>query len=102
MTAGNNISPDQLHKTGRPDTPIEALTEILKNATHEEDVMALRNLVQEAYMLTKGLDPYLEKISTPPSAVSFSRFFCFCCRTLSVLRETIATYISKQARHLAS
>lgn len=70
MTAGNNISPDHIHQTGRPDTPIEALTEILKNATDEKDVTALRELVQDAYLLTKGLDPYLEKISTPPSAVS--------------------------------
>lgn len=70
MTAGNNISPDHIHQTGRPDTPIEALTEILKNATDEKDVTALRKLVQDAYLLTKGLDPYLEKISTPPSAVS--------------------------------
>ena len=71
MTAGNNISPDHLHQTGRPDTPIEALTDILKIATDEKDVTALRKLVQEAYSLSKGLDPYLEQISTPPSAVRF-------------------------------
>lgn len=100
MGAGSNISPEQLHETGRPDTPIEALTEILTKATKEEDISALRSLVQDAYNLTAGLDPYLEKISTPPSKVTYSFL-------LSRPRGSLQQYIYPApgvtpSRHLAS
>lgn len=69
MANGTSMTPNNIHETGQPDTPIEVLTNILGRARTEEDPKALRRLVEEAYKLTAGLDPYLEKCSTPPSAV---------------------------------
>jgi len=59
-----------VHATGQPDTPVEVLADILSQASKEKDVEQLRQLVQRAHKLVSGLDPYLEKISTPPSDVS--------------------------------
>ena len=70
MNGDKQPLPDHIHETGRPDTPIEALTDILKRAKIEQDSKKLRSLVEEAHRLAAGLDPYLEKISTPPSEVS--------------------------------
>lgn len=75
MAGDRNSSADHIHDTGRPDTPIEALSDILKRATLEKDTTELRSLVEEAYKLAAGLDPYLEKISTPPSSVHLPQIY---------------------------
>ena len=71
MGSGDNEDQGKsIHATGQPDTPVEVLTDILKQADQEQDVTQLRKLVNQAYKLVSGLDPYLDEISTPPSSVS--------------------------------
>lgn len=60
-----------IHETGQPDTPVEVLTDILSKADCEKDVEVLRKLVNQAYKLVSGLDPYLDQISTPSSEVGY-------------------------------
>lgn len=61
-----------IHATGQPDTPIEVLTDLLGRAVNEKNDAKHRELVSEAYRIVSGLDPYLEKSSTPPSQVNAS------------------------------
>ena len=58
-----------LHSTGQPDTPVEYLVSVLGQALRAHDPQQMRGLVQDAYNLIAGLDPYLDSISTPPSHV---------------------------------
>lgn len=85
---------NSLHATGQPDTPVEVVTEILGRATKEADESKLRSLVDEAHRLVSGLEPYLESITTPPTAVRIaaSGFTCLqCCPT----SEVMASYIGE-------
>ena len=62
--------PNGVHATGQPDTPVECLVDILERALNAGDTESMRSLVEHAYKLASGLDPYLDAISTPPSQVS--------------------------------
>ncbi len=58
--------------------------DILDRALKAGDIEGMRPLVEHAYKLASGLDPYLDAISTPPSQVNpmpFSSkeiFIAFC------------------------
>lgn len=58
-----------IHGTGQPDTPVETLVDILGRALQADDPKVMRDIVENAYKLAEGLDPYLDAISTPPSQV---------------------------------
>jgi hypothetical protein len=58
-----------LHETGQPDTPVECLVDILGRALRTEDSKDVKLLIEKAYKIAEGLDPYLSAISTPPSKV---------------------------------
>lgn len=58
-----------IHSTGQPDTAVETLVDILGRALKADDPNLMRDLVENAYKLVEGLDPYLDAISTPPSQV---------------------------------
>ena len=62
-------SENGVHATGQPDTPVECLVDILERALQAGDIQDMRPLVEHAYKLASGLDPYLDAISTPPSQV---------------------------------
>ena len=62
--------PNGVHATGQPDTPVECLVDVLERALKAGDAESMRSLVEHAYKLASGLDPYLDAISTPPSQVS--------------------------------
>ncbi len=59
-----------IHSTGQPDTPVEALVDLLGRALAAPDQAEMRGLVERAYKLVAGLDPYLDAVSTPPAPVS--------------------------------
>jgi hypothetical protein len=59
-----------IHSTGQPDTPVEALVDLLGRALAAPDEAEMRGLVERAYKLVAGLDPYLDAVSTPPAPVS--------------------------------
>ena len=65
---GQGVSMD-LNATGQPDTPVEYLVSVLGQALRAHDPQKMRALVQDAYDVVAGLDPYLDSISTPPSHV---------------------------------
>lgn len=58
-----------IHKTGQPDTPVEVLVDLLGKALQATDPKETRDILESAYNLAKGLDSYLDAISTPPSEV---------------------------------
>ncbi len=58
-----------VHKTGQPDTPVEVLVDVLGKALQSSDIHEVKELLENAYKLAHGLDPYLDAISTPPSEV---------------------------------
>ena len=64
-----NGSQNGVHATGQPDTPVECLVDILDRALQANDMHQMKALVEHAYNLASGLDPYLEIISSPPSKV---------------------------------
>lgn len=70
MAQHSNGSENGVHATGQPDTPVECLVDILDKALHAGDMQSMKSLVEHAYKLASGLDPYLDAISTPPSQVS--------------------------------
>lgn len=70
VDSGHNI-----HSTGQPDTPVEVLVDVLGEAMRAPDIAAMRVLVERAYKLVAGLDPYLDAVSTPPSPVSARTYF---------------------------
>ena len=70
MAEQTNGSENGVHATGQPDTPVECLVDILDKALHAGDMQTMKSLVEHAYKLASGLDPYLDAISTPPSQVS--------------------------------
>lgn len=74
MTVDN--SPD-IHSTGQPDTPVEVLVDTLGRAMLAPDLAAMRTLVERAYKLVAGLDPYLDAVSSPPSPASAPAFVLF-------------------------
>ena len=65
---GQGVGMD-LNATGQPDTPVEYLVDVLGQALRAHDPQQMRALVQDAYNIVAGLDPYLDSISTPPSHV---------------------------------
>ena len=58
-----------VHATGQPDTPVEVITALLQSALQSGSVDDMKKQLQQAYDVVAGLDPYLEAVSTPPSAV---------------------------------
>lgn len=68
-----------IHNTGQPDTPVEVLVDILGKALQANDPSETRKLVESAHKLAKGLDPYLDAISTPPSEVHAVHQLCQDC-----------------------
>lgn len=58
-----------IHATGAPDTPVEVITDLLERALKADDLQEVKKLVQQSYDVAGGLDPYMDKISTPPSKV---------------------------------
>ena len=58
-----------VHATGQPDTPVEVITALLHSALQSGSVDDIKKQLQQAYDVVAGLDPYLEAVSTPPSAV---------------------------------
>ena len=72
MVQEQNDAPNgqNIHETGQPDTPVECLVDILERALQAGDIQSMRPMVEHAYRLASGLDPYLDAISTPPSQVS--------------------------------
>ncbi|KAK9832615.1 hypothetical protein WJX81_003801 [Elliptochloris bilobata] len=58
-----------IHSTGQPDTPVEVLVDVLSKALRAPDAGEMKRLVEQAYKLVAGLDPYLDTVSTPPSPV---------------------------------
>ena len=69
MVQQTNGSENGVHATGQPDTPVECLVDILDRALQASDMQKMKALVEHAYNLASGLDPYLDVISTPPSKV---------------------------------
>lgn len=69
MVLNNGHPQDNIHSTGQPDTPIECLEDILRQAL-QADPQQMRSLVEHAHKVAAGLDPYLDSISTPPSQVA--------------------------------
>lgn len=61
-----------VHATGQPDTPVEVITALLHGALQSGSVDDIKKQLQQAYDVVAGLDPYLESVSTPPSAVRIS------------------------------
>lgn len=61
-----------VHATGQPDTPVEVITALLHGALQSGNVDDIKKQLQQAYDVVAGLDPYLEAVSTPPSAVRIS------------------------------
>ena len=59
-----------MNATGEPDTPVEVLADLLGKAVAEKDAGKLAQLVSQAHRIVQGLDPYLDRISTPPSKVN--------------------------------
>ncbi len=53
---------------------MECLVDILDRALKAGDIESMRPLVEHAYKLASGLDPYLDAISTPPSQVNLMPF----------------------------
>lgn len=73
MATTNGVGPHcngDANAAGQPDTPVEVLTALLGKALKLQDPAAVRELVQQAYAVVAGLDPYLDQISTPPSQAS--------------------------------
>lgn len=60
-----------IHSTGQPDTPVEVLVDMQRRALAAPDQAEMRGLVEHAYKLMSGLDPYLDAMSTPPTPVSW-------------------------------
>ena len=90
-----------IHATGQPDTPVEVITALLGSALQSDSVDDMKRQLQQAYDVVAGLDPYLESVSTPPSAVhtTISRHWTaslrsMCCPSLD-LRSNIAAGLSK-------
>ena len=90
MVQQTNGSENGVHATGQPDTPVECLVDILDRALQASDMHQMKALVEHAYSLASGLDPYLDVISTPPSKVDWhrmahlvgdtlERLVCVCC-----------------------
>ena len=69
MVQQTNGSENGVHATGQPDTPVECLVDILDRALQAKDIYQMKSLVEHAYNLASGLDPYLDVISSPPSKV---------------------------------
>ncbi|CEM05799.1 unnamed protein product [Vitrella brassicaformis CCMP3155] len=61
-----------INATGQPDTPMEVATFLLKAAleTPDSDVAKVKEHVKDALGIVRGLDPYLEQVSTPASDVA--------------------------------
>eukprot|EP00892_Ulva_mutabilis_P009624 jgi/Ulvmu1/7033/UM033_0092.1 len=56
---------EKINATGQPDTPMEVINNLLGKslgATSPED---MKKLVQEAYRISNGLDPYLDRMLSP-------------------------------------
>ena len=65
-----------VHATGQPDTPVEVITALLHSALQSGSVDDIKKQLQQAYDVVAGLDPYLESVSTPPSAVRVTMLIC--------------------------
>ena len=72
-----------IHSTGQPDTPVEALVDLLGRALTAPDQAEMRGLVERAYKLVAGLDPYLDAVSTPPAPVSRLHPIAWACACAS-------------------
>lgn len=62
-------SPENVHATGQPDTPIEVITDLLQKAMAGSSVEEVKGVVEKALAVAGGLDPYLEKVSSKPGEV---------------------------------
>lgn len=72
-----------VHATGQPDTPVEVITALLHSALQSGSVEDIKKQLQQAYDVVAGLDPYLESVSTPPSAVRVAMLVCMSMRSRS-------------------
>lgn len=63
-------TPDDIHATGVPDTPVEVLTDLLDKALKADDLSGAKAILQKAQAVCAGLDPYLDSISSPPNKVN--------------------------------
>jgi NAD(P)-dependent dehydrogenase (short-subunit alcohol dehydrogenase family)/predicted O-methyltransferase YrrM len=69
MAPTNGVATNDIHATGVPDTPVEVVTDLLGRALQSSSQDESKSLIQQAYDVIAGLDPYLEKVSTPPNQV---------------------------------
>jgi Arc/MetJ family transcription regulator len=77
-----------MHSTGQPDTPIEVLTDLLKQAIQETTLEGQKDLVQQALKIAAGLDDYLDKAtSAPPEVGCFLPYLLIFVASLATLIE---------------
>ena len=68
-TTSEAVTQGSQNAAGQPDTPLEVLTDLLATALQCQDSKQQQMLIQKAHAIAAGVDPYLDKISTPASQV---------------------------------
>lgn len=54
-----------INATGMPDTPMEVINKLLKDSIEAPSPEQMKELLQEAYRISSGLDPYLDRMLSP-------------------------------------
>lgn len=60
--------PVDINATGQPDTPMEVINSLLGQSLQAESSDDMKELVQDAYRISNGLDPYLDQMLSPVPA----------------------------------
>lgn len=60
--------PVNINATGQPDTPMEVINNLLGQSLQAKSADDMKELVQDAYRISNGLDPYLDRMLSPVPA----------------------------------
>ena len=58
-------TPVNINATGQPDTPMEVINKLLGESLETTSPEDMKQLVKDAYRISNGLDPYLDRMLSP-------------------------------------
>ena len=57
--------PEDINATGQPDTPLEVVNDLLAKSLKAASADEMKGLVEQAFRVSNGLDPYLDRMLSP-------------------------------------